>query len=128
MILHIPRNTHRFFIEPLWETRHIHLALIKRFVNFTTKVMESKKEVLGKMMVIVKEDCRSTTGKNLCTILLRVGKFNVNELSHHDIKGLVYHNIPTNEEWKVNFAKDLIESQSFTKDNNKAEILNFILT
>ena len=80
------------------------------------------------MMVIVKEDCRSTTGKNLRTILLRVGKSNVNELSHHDIKGLVYHNIPTNEEWKVNFAKDLIESQSFTKDNNKEEILNFILT
>ena len=118
MILHIPRTTHRFFIEPLSETKHIHLALIKRFVNFTTKVMESKKEVLRKMMVIVKEDCRSTTGKNLRTILLRVGKSNVNELSHHDIKGLVYHNIPTNEEWKVNF----------TKDNNKAEILNVILT
>ena len=124
MILRIPRNTQRFFIEPLSETRHIHLALIKRFVNFTTKVMESKKEILRKKMVIVKEDCRSTTGKNLRTSLLRVGKSNVNELSHHDIKELVYHNIP----WKVNFAKDLIESQSFTKDNNKAEIRHFMLT
>ena len=79
-ILRIPRNTHRFFIEPLTETRHIHIALQKRFINFTSKIMESKKDTLRKMMLLVKEDCRSTTGKNLRYILLRTGSASINEL------------------------------------------------
>ena len=94
-----------------------------RYEMGSKKVMESKKEVLRKMMVIVKEDCRSTTRKNLHTIQLRVGKSNVNELSHHYIKGLVYHNIPTNEEWKVNFAKDLLNPNRSPKTTTQRRSL-----
>ena len=34
IMLDIPRNTHRFFIEPLTETQHIKFSLLKRFVTF----------------------------------------------------------------------------------------------
>ena len=37
IILRIPRVSHRYFIEPLTETRHIRFSLHKRFTNFVQK-------------------------------------------------------------------------------------------
>ena len=38
ILLGIPRNTHRYFIEPLTGTRHIMFSLHVRFVNFVKNI------------------------------------------------------------------------------------------
>ena len=62
IMLGILRNTHLFFIEPLTETQHIKLSLLKRFVSFVNSIESSTKHVLRNMLEIVKHDCHSTTG------------------------------------------------------------------
>ena len=77
------------------------------------------------MMSLVKEDCRSTTGKNLRYILLKTRSASTSNL---DWNTLEYHSTPAHEVWKINFAKDLIEQQSFSNDENLKEILEYMLT
>ncbi len=129
-IMGIPRNTHRYFIEPLTETKHIQLTLTKRFLNFIHSVYNSKKIVLRKMLSLVKYDCRSTTGSNMRNIMKRVNKVNVDEVTINYLKHHVYLNVPAGDEWKVNFAKELIQRNNIGQTENKdmTEILNFILT
>ena len=43
MMLDVPRNTHRFFIEPLSEMQYIMFSVMKRFVNFVRVSHHRKK-------------------------------------------------------------------------------------
>ena len=81
-LLSIPRNTHRYFIEPLTEMKHIKFALLKRFVNFVNNLAKSTKMVIKNMLSSVKYECRSTTGHNLRIIMLLVNNTNVDEIRH----------------------------------------------
>ena len=49
VMLSLPRNTHRYFIEPLTKTRHIIKSLHRRFKRFE-KIEIGKKKVLRKML------------------------------------------------------------------------------
>ena len=66
ILLGIPRNTHRYFIEPLSGTTHIMLSLFKRFLNFINLIKNSLKGILN--------NCQSTTGCNLRKLLLLTEK------------------------------------------------------
>ena len=121
IMLGIPRNTHRFFIEPLSGIQHIKFSLLKRFVNFVNSIESSKKPVLRNILKIVKEDCRSTTGSNLRKIMLVLGKRNVNEISKVDINNQIYNSIPSGHEWKVSLAKEILQIKN---DNLETENLN----
>ena len=109
IMLGIPRNAHRFFIEPLSETNHIMHSLFKRYVKFVNAVETSTKAVLRKMLLTVKEDCRSTTGTNLRNIMKIVGKSRVRDLEPSDLDNLTYKTIPEGQEWKIACAKEIIE-------------------
>ena len=106
IMLGIPRNTHRFFIEPLTEIQHIKFSLLKRFVNFVNSIESSKKSVMRNMLKIVKQDCRTTTGRNLRKLMLVLEKRNVDEISKVDFKNQNYDSIPPGHEWKVSIAKE----------------------
>ena len=86
IMLGIPRNTHRFFIEPLTEIQHIKFSLLKRFVNFVNSIESSKKSVMRNLLKIVKQDCHTTTGRNLRKLMLVLEKRNVDEISKVDLK------------------------------------------
>ena len=43
ILLDIPRNTHRYFIEPLSGTQHIQTSLRRRFIKFVDKINCSNK-------------------------------------------------------------------------------------
>ena len=64
LMLGLPRETHRYLIEPLTEKRHIKFDLITRFLNFTRKIKKSKKETLIYVFNKVHRDVRLITGKN----------------------------------------------------------------
>jgi hypothetical protein len=42
----LPRETHRYFIERVTDTRHIKFDLIERFLNFLSKIRKLKKDTL----------------------------------------------------------------------------------
>ena len=108
-LLSIPRNTHRYFIEPLTETKHIKFALLKRFVNFVNNLAKSTKMVIKNMLSCVKYECRSTTGHNLRQIMLLVNKTNVDEITTDDFRSQIYNVVPNVGKWKINLAKEIIE-------------------
>ena len=116
ILLGLPRQSHRYFIEPLSGTKHIRFSLLERYIKFVKNIETSNKKVLEKALMVVKEDCRSTTGRNLRHIMKLSGKTNVNELELGCTKGLTYNHIPDGEAWKVEFAKELLEMKNGTLD------------
>ena len=42
-MMKLNRFSHRFLIEPLSQTRHVKFSLLKRFINFTHKILNSTK-------------------------------------------------------------------------------------
>ena len=112
IMLGLPRQSHRYFIEPLSSTKHIRFALMERYIKFAKTVEESEKIVLRTIFQSVKRDCRSTTGENLRNIMKLTKKTNVDDIEIGSTSGLTYHPIPSGEEWKVGFAEELIEIKS----------------
>ena len=104
-MLGIPRNTHRFCIEPLTVTQHIKFSVLKRFVNFVNTIESSTKHVLRNMLEIVMHDCRSTTHSDLQKLMLLLKKRNVYEISKVHLKNQNYNCIPSGHEWKVLLAE-----------------------
>ena len=86
------------------------------------------------MLKIVKQDCRTKTGRNLRKLMLVLEKRNVDEISKVDLKNQIYDSIPPGHEWKICIAKELpqIKNNELETDYlNSAEldeILHHILT
>ena len=109
ILLKIPRNSHRYFLEPLSKTQHIKFSLLKRFVSFVEKVLDSSKTVIRNLMYAIKKNCRSTTGKNLRRIMLLVDKKSVDEIVPDDLKNQVHVPADSKNEWKIKMAEEIIE-------------------
>ena len=107
----LPRETHRFFIEPISQTKHIVFALYGRFCNFVGKIRESNKSALTNLLRAIQEDCRSRTGSNLRKILVRTTKSNVEDLDARDITEK-YQPIPIGSHWKIEMVRECIDCRS----------------
>ena len=105
--MNLPPTTHRFFIEPLTSTQHIGKSLKRRLVKFVSKVKESSKSVLRHMLYEIEGDCRSTTGRNIRSLLL---EYQISKLSEIDIASRAYKGIPSGEEWKIPLVKELVDA------------------
>ena len=66
-----------------------------------TMIASSTKRVLGSMLSVVKNDCRSTTGNNLIS--------NLDPIAKYDFSNLLYTKVPPDDEWKVTLAKEIID-------------------
>ena len=130
----LPREAHRYLIEPLTNRRHIKFDLIDRFLNFTSKIRKSKKETLIYMYKKIHSDVRSITGKNLTKIMQMCDKNDIDELKPGDCKKINFRTIPPGEEWRTNLVKELIDVKhdASTIENLNAEeveeILEYICT
>ena len=120
IMLGLPRNSHKFFIEPLAETRHIMTSLYGRYINFANSLTTSTKTILRKMVHRVKKDCRTNTGRNLRRLMLLSEGSNVDNIVTEKIQKRVYTQIPTGEGWKIEIAKEIIGTL-----NGEASIDNF---
>ena len=74
LMLGLPRDSHRYFLEPLSGTVHVKSDLIKRFLNIIQKIKRSGKQTLNYVLDVVSNDVRSAIGKNLSNIKTRCGK------------------------------------------------------
>ena len=70
----LPRETHKYFVEPITGKTHLKKTLCKRFLNFIESVKSSKKIALKNLFKVVKYDCRSVsvTESNLLNIMILI--------------------------------------------------------
>ena len=61
-MLNIPRETHKYLIEPLSETKHISSVIYQRFLNFIQQINKSSKKLPKKLLKVLKHDVSSVTG------------------------------------------------------------------
>ena len=95
---------------PLSETRHIKLALIKRFIKFTQKIANSTKTPMKTLYNCIRKDCKSTTGNNLRRIMLLVDVDNIDYISTNMLEKMKYHETTNDEEkLRIGMVKELIE-------------------
>ena len=109
IMLSLPRNTHRYFIEPLTETEHIIKSLWKRFLKFVGNITIGKKKVLRNLLAVIKYDARSVTGRNLRHMRLMTVNCDENEL---DVYAQPYQKVPESETWRVSMVQELIEAKT----------------
>ena len=116
VMLKLPRNSHRYFVEPLSSTPHIMCSLYGRFLKFVDAIAESEKMVLKNMLKFVKRDCRTTTGGNLRHMMLLAGKTSIDELTARTFKSHPYTDVPRGEEWRIHCAKEMLDIMNGEKN------------
>ena len=112
MMCNIPRETHKYLIEPITEKRHLKFILIQRFLNFKKQVNKSPKNIIKLMFNRCQYDTNSITGSNFRRIMLLCKKSNISEIEDSDISNLIYCQVPPNEEWRINLTKDLLDART----------------
>ena len=105
----LPLQTHRFFIEPISEVKHLKFVLLERFLGFLDQISKSRKTIPKHVLKYVMHDVRSVTGSNLRNILLLTEKDTIEEISIHDIKKLKYHKVTDENAWKIDLVKEITE-------------------
>ena len=116
ILLGLPRNTHRYFIEPLSDTPHIMHSLFKRYIKFINAVKASRKMVLRDVYWTINDDCRSTTGANLRHMMKLTRKSRIEDMMQSDFDELTYNKIPEGDEWKIAAAAELIQLKNNVLD------------
>ena len=109
IMCNLPRETHRFYIEPLTDSKHIKNILIKRFLSFIEQVKRSTKVIPKQIMKIVKHDSLSVTGSNLRNIMILLEKDTIEEISITDVDNIVYSAALEENMWKIDCVKELLD-------------------
>lgn len=134
LIFDVPLTTHRFFLEPLADSRHLKNILMKRFLGFIQQIEKSPKLLPNILLQAVKRDCRSTTGSNLRNIMLLTTKDDITKLVPSDALEILYQPVLGESEWKVDMLMELIDvkhGQSEVENLSATEvedILQYICT
>ena len=133
-IYNLPRNTHRYLVEPISEIPHAKTTLIKNFLGLIDQIQKTHKTVARNLLETIKLDVRSTTGSNLREIMHLLNKDSINDLSKSDVNTLVFSPVPKNEEWRIGFLKELLDIRSndivldsFSKDEID-DMIQFVCT
>ena len=134
LMLDIPRDSHRYLIEPLSNVTHIKTILVKRFLTFLEQIRNSEKSSSKFLLETILHDARSTTGANLRNILLYTDKSDVSELVPDDAFKVKYHTIKSEEQWRLPFIEDIIEAKNYQlsipniSDSDLDEMLTVLCT
>ena len=120
MMYSLPRNTHRYFVEPISGLPHIKTTLIKNFLGFIEQIELTPKSVAKSLLETIKYDVRSTTGSNLRNIMQLMGKESIDDLCKNHTQELKFVPVPPEEEWRIGFLNELLMTKQ-----NKAELANF---
>ena len=112
LMMGLPRETHRYFIEPLTGWSHVKADIIKRFITFLEQIKKSKKQTLIYVLQKIYRDVRSVTGSNLHNIMLRCGKTKVDDLVPSDGK-VVFKDIPNGQDWRIHAVQELVKVQNY---------------
>ena len=109
VMFNLPREAHKYLVEPMTGKPHLKKTLCKRYLNFIESIKSSKKFALKNLFKVVKDDCRSVTGRNLLGIMLLVNKQNADALVPSDAMNIKYNEISEEQAWRVGVAKELTD-------------------
>ena len=125
----VPLQTHKYFIEPLSETKHLKKVLLKRFMSFLNQIEKSAKIVPKQLLAFIKRDTNSTTGSNLRNLLMLTNKNDIDELTTMDIENIKYNEIEEDDKWKIAMIREItdIKFKQLELENFSIEELNEIL-
>ena len=98
MTFDIPRNTHKYLVEPISGNSHLKVKLVKRFIKFATPHLRYLHEMQ-------QNDFRSVYGRNCRNICKETGVEDIQDASFLDIQ---YETVPTEEEYRVPLILSLI--------------------
>ena len=107
-IFNVPRNTHRYLIETISESRHPKAMLCSRFVKFMESLLTSKKRSVRFLANLVKDDRRTLTGKTLSRIAQDCN-MERDRLSYQGTREMKYWNPPEEESWRCPLLFDLLK-------------------
>ena len=129
LMYNLPRNSHKYLVEPVSECEHIKKTFIKRYLNFIGQIKKSRKVALKNMFNTIKYDCLSVTGSNLRNIMLLVGKTNIEDLCPEDHSLVKYNEIPEEQPWRVSVIKEVVDVNwgESAVDGFSRQELNYIL-
>ena len=112
-VWNISNTAHRYLIEELSETKHIRTKLFQRYLNFIHSLRKSKKKCLSALADVAINDQGSTTRMNLNLISAESGCQDVLEMDPRSLAdNIVYSRIPDEEQWKVDFLKEIMSLRS----------------
>ena len=106
MTFNIPRESHRYLIQPISGQKHLKVQLLKRFKNFVKILNGCNKPHLRYLAQLQENDMRSTYGRN-CRNLCNDA--NVNTPEEVNIENISYIHLSPEESWRVPFLKELLE-------------------
>ena len=126
MTFNIPRESHRYLIQPISGQKHLKVQLLKRFKSFVKILKGSNKPHLRYLAQLQENDMRSTYGRNcrnLCS------DANVNTPEEVNIENISYVDLPQEESWRVPFLKELLEVKAgrLQTDLTKMMIIRMII-
>ena len=104
----LPRESHRFFIEPLGGT-HAKVMIYSRFIKFIQNIQnKSKKMSANYLLQLIKNDTNSITGKNIRQIADDINNFNLLNTDIKELKNKLCFVEQTEEnQWKINAIKEI---------------------
>ena len=101
----LPRETHRYLVEPVSEYPHLRKILMCRFISFLNQVNNSGKNVPKDLLNTIQYDTKSITGNNIRNILRLTKKVKIEDVKKQDILKLDYFTIPEGENWRLNIIR-----------------------
>ena len=105
----LPVNTHRYFVEAVSEETHARTLLCKRFLGFIEQINKSQKSLPKQLLESIRLDTRSTTGKNIRKILLKVNKNCLSQVNKHDPILGSYCDVNDGDTWKVDMVREITD-------------------
>ena len=101
----LPRQSHRYLIEPMSEFPHVLTLLTNRFLKFYNTLYCSPKKVISNLRKFQEIDCRSNFGNNINHICQLNKTLDVSQCRRNSVK---YFPITETDVWRVNLLKELI--------------------
>ena len=110
-MFNIPRQTHRYLIQPMTKVPHIKTILIRRFLRFTEQLERCPKRIVGDLLNLVKYNVNSVTVSNLSQIMALCNKSSIIKLEVFDSNLVKYHPTPIEEGWRIDILRELIDTR-----------------
>ena len=98
--------THRYLIEPLSDRKHLRKVFVKRFLT-----MIQSRPILKMILSAIEYDARSVTGRNLRSIMMVSGKYDISNINVSDYENITYHTMEEDDKWSIEIIKNILEER-----------------
>ena len=105
----LTRDSHRYLVEAVSDSKHLWTVLVKRFLTFCDQIRKSKKIALKNIFRTIEHDTKSVTGSNLRHIMRLADKNSIEDLNQFEDGNLIFCKIPDSEAWRVGLIHEITD-------------------